>query len=48
MGGGRKVILLIMALYALYLLKTENWIGLAGLVFGFLLVNMFHVLNALK
>lgn len=27
----------LMLLWAAYLIKTENWIGLAGLIFGFVL-----------
>lgn len=39
------MILLILGLWALYLIKNEDWVGLAGLVFGFMLVNMFYALK---
>lgn len=39
------MILLILGLYALYLIKNEDWVGLAGLVFGFIVVNMFYALT---
>lgn len=31
------IIKIALLLWAAYLIKTENWIGLAGLIFGFVL-----------
>ena len=38
------MVLLIMLLFALYLYKTENWIGLAGFISGFLAVTAYYAL----
>lgn len=39
------MILLILGLYALYLLKKGDWIGLAVLVSGFVTVSLFYALK---
>lgn len=39
------MILLILGLWALYLIKNEDWVGLAGLVVGFVVVNLFYTLK---
>lgn len=35
------IIPIFLLLWALYLIKTENWIGLAGLIFGVVMAILF-------